>query len=113
MTRKNWPAGAGSMIDTHSGALYNQPVAGGTRKRAGGTGENRMRFGKRKQPEAGYDETEKTPVIRCSICTGEQVAGFLRKENGTFEEVMLIRGEEDLLSFRETYGIRGEIRKIY
>jgi len=41
------------------------------------------------------------------------VAGFLRKENGTFEEVMLIRGEEDLLSFRETYGIRGEIRKIY
>ena len=72
-----------------------------------------MLFGKKKQVRGGYDETEKTPVIRCSICTGEQVAGFLRKDTGTFEEVMLIRGEEDLYAFREAYGITGEIRKIY
>ena len=72
-----------------------------------------MLFGKRKQTVHGYDETEKTPVIRCSICTGEQVAGFLRKDSGTFEEVMLIRGEEDLFTFRETYGITSEIKKIY
>ena len=72
-----------------------------------------MLFGKRKQTVQGYNEAEKTPVIRCSICTGEQVAGFLRKDSGTFEEVMLIRGEEDLFTFRETYGIQGEIRKIY
>ena len=71
-------------------------------------------FGKRKQqPGPGYDETRKTPVIRCSICTGEQVAGFQRKDTGTFEEVMLIRGEEDLQAFRALYGITGEIRKIY
>ena len=72
-----------------------------------------MLFGKKKQVRGGYDETEKTPVIRCSICTGEQVAGFLRKDTGTFEEVMLIRGKEDLYAFREAYGITGEIRKIY
>ncbi len=72
-----------------------------------------MLFGKKKQVRGGYDETEKTPVIRCSICTGEQVAGFLWKDTGTFEEVMLIRGEEDLYAFREAYGITGEIRKIY
>lgn len=72
-----------------------------------------MLFGKKKTVQKGYDETEKTPVIRCSICTGEQVAGFLRKDTGTFEEVMLIRGEEDMYAFRETYGITGEIRKIY
>ncbi|MBR2853655.1 MAG: aspartate dehydrogenase [Clostridia bacterium] len=54
-----------------------------------------------------------TPVIRCSICTGEQVAGFKRKKDGTFEEVMLLRDEGDLRQFREQYGIKGEIEKIY
>ena len=71
-----------------------------------------MKFGK-KQPRRRYDEALQTPVIRCSICTGEQVAGFRRKDTGTFEEIMLIRGEEDLQAFREMYGIEGEIRKIY
>ena len=69
-------------------------------------------FGKRK-PKPAFDDTEKTPAIRCSICTGEQAAGFLRKGTGTFEEVMLIRNEADLKAFREAYGITGEIRKIY
>ena len=71
-----------------------------------------MKFGK-KHPQLHFDDTIRIPVIRCSICTGEQVAGFRRKDTGTFEEVMLIRSEEDLASFRETYGITGEIRKIY
>jgi len=72
-------------------------------------------FGRKKTraAAAGFDETEKTPVIRCSICTGEQVAGFQRKDTGTFEEVMLIRGGGDLQAFRDLYGITGEIRKIY
>ncbi|MBR4577382.1 MAG: aspartate dehydrogenase [Clostridia bacterium] len=73
-----------------------------------------MLFRKRKEaPKAGYDPEVRTPVIRCSICTGEQVAGFQRKDTGAFEEVMLIRGEEDLAAFRESWGITGEIRKIY
>jgi hypothetical protein len=65
------------------------------------------------QAAAGYDAAEKTPVIRCSICTGEQVAGFRRKKDGSFEEVMLIRDEGELRQFREMYGITGEIEKIY
>ena len=54
-----------------------------------------------------------TPVIRCSICTGEQVAGFRRADTGRFEEVMLLRTPEDLEAFRASYGIEGEIEKIY
>ena len=71
-----------------------------------------MKFGKRSSGPC-YDETVKTPAIRSSICTGEQVAGFIRKEDGTFEEIMLIRDAGDLQLFRDQYGITGEIRKIY
>ena len=65
------------------------------------------------QRKAGYDAAQKTPVIRCSICTGEQVAGFRRKTDGVFEEVMLIRNEEELRQFKEMYGIEEELEKIY
>ena len=71
-----------------------------------------MKFGKHTSG-LKYDETLRTPVIRCSICTGEQVAEFIRKEDGTFEEIMLIRDSADLQAFRDQYGITGEIRKIY
>ena len=70
-------------------------------------------FFRKKGTERRFDETLLTPVIRCSICTGEQVAGFQRKDTGAFEEVMFIRNETDLQSFRKSYGIQGEIRKIY
>ena len=60
-----------------------------------------------------YDPEQQEPVLRCSICTGEQVAGFRRRDDGRFEEVMLIRNEADLQAFREQYGITGEIEKIY
>jgi len=71
-----------------------------------------MRFGKRPSGPR-YDENLKTPAIRCSICTGEQAAGFIRKEDGSFEEIMLIRDAADLQVFREQYGITGDIKKIY
>lgn len=46
----------------------------------------------RKKPEKrSYDRTRKKPVIRASICTGEQVAGFKDLTTGVFEEVMLIK----------------------
>ena len=60
-----------------------------------------------------YDRNTCRPVLRCSICTGEQVAGFQDLASGKFEEVMLIRGEDDLAKFRERYGIEEEIGKIY
>lgn len=66
-----------------------------------------------KPGEASWDRENLIPVIRCSICNGEQVAGFQQKDTGHFEEGMLIRSEEDLQAFRRKYGIEGEIRKIY
>ena len=53
------------------------------------------------------------PVIKCSICTGEQVAGFLDKETGKFEDIMLIMNEKDLEKFVSTYDIKEKIEKIY
>ncbi len=61
----------------------------------------------------GFDRERKEPVVRCSICTGEQVAGFLEKGTSHFEDVMLIRGEDDLKKFCEMYGITEEPRRIY
>ncbi len=69
--------------------------------------------GRREEPDVRYDPEEMTPAVRCSICTGEQVAGFRRKKDGGFTEVMLIRGEADLLEFRKRYGIRGEVERFW
>ena len=60
-----------------------------------------------------YDPSFQEPVLRCSICNGEQVAGFRDKKTGAFSEVMLIRFPQDLEEFRNQYKIREEIRKIY
>lgn len=60
-----------------------------------------------------YDREGKMPVIRASICSGEQVAGFRDIRTGKFEEIMLIRGDSDLENFRSMYGITEEIRKEY
>ena len=72
-----------------------------------------MFFKKRQQPKGSYDHENKKPIIRASICTGEQVAGFKDLHTGAFEEIMLIRNNDDLAAFKERYGIEGEIEKIY
>lgn len=51
------------------------------------------------------------PVIRASICTGEQVAGFKDIQTGKLEEIMLIKSPKDLDDFKNTYGITEEIEK--
>ena len=70
-------------------------------------------FFKKKPKQKTYDHTTLTPVIRCSICTGEQVAGFKNIHTGAFQEVLLIRGIDDLRFFKEQYGIEGDIEKVY
>ena len=52
-----------------------------------------------------YDPTTQKPILRCSICTGEQVAGFKDLQTGKFTDIMLIRNEKDLQSFKEQYGV--------
>ncbi len=59
-----------------------------------------------------FDPETEEAVIRCSICTGEKAAGFRRKEDGHFTEVMLIRSSSDEKRFREIYGL-DEIKTIY
>ena len=70
-----------------------------------------MFFKKHKQKT--YDPNIKKPLIRASICNGEQVAGFMNLQTGAFEEIMLIRDEEDLDDFKKQYGITGDIEKKY
>lgn len=67
-------------------------------------------FWKKEKPRAKltqltYDRQAKKPVIRASICTGEQVAGFKDLKTGRFEEIMLIRNGKDLEDFKAAYGI--------
>ena len=74
-----------------------------------------IHFGKKQQTlskNIPFDSDKQIAVIKCSICTGEQVAGFKSKEDGHFTEVMLIRDAKDLDKFKETYKIE-EIKKEY
>lgn len=60
---------------------------------------------RRKVEKCSYDRENLKPVIRSSICTGEQVAGFKNIRTGKFSEVMLIRSVGDLKEFLEIYDI--------
>lgn len=59
-----------------------------------------------------YDPSKQEAVMRCSICTGEQVAGFRDYEGGIFHEVMLIRSPQDLQEFQNRYSV-DKVKKIY
>ncbi len=73
-----------------------------------------MLFGKKKNviQKLSYDRQEKMPVIRCSICNGEQVGMLKDLRTGEREEIMLIRNEEDLETFRRMTGVE-DIPKEY
>ena len=63
---------------------------------------------KKKIPAQTYDKDSQKPVIKASICNGEQIAGFKDLHTGKIEEVMLIKER-----FKKMYGIEGEIGKEY
>ena len=68
---------------------------------------------KKKCVVQSYDKENKKPVIKASICNGEQVAGFKEIHTGKIEEVMLIKSPADLEKFKSMYGIDEEIEKEY
>ena len=70
-------------------------------------------FGRRKRKHTPvYDKSGKIPVIRSSICTGEQVAGFKDAASGKFEELILIRDGKDLSEFLRRYQVEeSEIKR--
>ena len=68
---------------------------------------------KKKAVVQTYDKENKKPVIKSSICNGEQVAGFKDVHTGKIEEVILIKSQADLDKFKTMYGINEEITKEY
>ncbi len=73
-------------------------------------------FGRKKNgPELpDYPADRYEPVLRCSICTGEQVACMRERESGRLHELMLIRDDGDLDRFCARYGLEPEsLRKVY
>ena len=67
----------------------------------------------KKEEPSSYDPATMEPLIKASICNGEQVAGFRNLQTGAFLEVTLIRDDADLDEFRKRYNITGEIKKVY
>lgn len=64
-------------------------------------------FGKSKGfiPKVEFNSDTQKPVLKCSICNGEQVAGFKDKATGKFTEVCLIKNDRELDSFMEAYNL--------
>lgn len=57
---------------------------------------------------------QSVPVLRCSICTGEQVLCSKDRKTGQLTELMLIRKPSDLFDFCNANGISAEdVQKIY
>lgn len=52
-----------------------------------------------------YNREKQIPVLKCSICTGERIAGFKDIETGHITEVLVIRSDEDLINYKKHYGI--------
>lgn len=70
-------------------------------------------FGRKRKGETEtYDRENWKPVLKCSICNGEQVAGFQNIHTGAFREELFIRSDRELEQFKRKYGIM-EITKIY
>ena len=67
-------------------------------------------FGRNKQANTkSYDPEVMIPAIRCSICTGEQVAGFRDRVPGEFHELYVIRNEADIDAYVES--IRSQLKQ--
>ena len=67
---------------------------------------------KRKSVKADYDRENQIPLIRASICNGEQVAGFKDLHTGKFTEITVIRNLKELDEFLMEYDISlDEVKK--
>ena len=73
-----------------------------------------MLFKKKTKPvqKLEYDSNTKKPILKCSICNGEQVAGLKDIKTGHFEEIMLVKNDYDLEQFKEMAGVN-EVPREY
>ncbi len=72
-----------------------------------------MRIFKKKSTPLPYDKMNKKPVIKARHLFSIADAGFKDIHTGKIEEIMLIKNEADLDTFRKMYGIEGKIEKEY
>ncbi len=70
-------------------------------------------FNKKNRYIETYDLEKYIPIIKASICTGEQVIGFKEKSTNKFIEISLIKDIKDIEDFRKKYNVLGEIKKEY
>lgn len=71
-------------------------------------------FGKKKSEYPKFPEGDYEPVLRCSICTGEQVICARERGTGRLVELMLVRSPAQLEGFCAANGMDPEdIEKIY
>ena len=64
-------------------------------------------------PKIEYDPNTQQPVIKASICNGEQVVGFKDIATGKFTEVMFLKGEQDLENFKKMYSLTEVTREYW
>lgn len=69
-------------------------------------------FRKKRTEQRDYDREEWKPILKCSICNGEQVAGFKNIRTGEFREEAFIQNPAQLEEFKHRYGIE-EMAKEY
>ena len=55
--------------------------------------------------KASYDKENQIPIMKCSICNGERVAGFKNIHTGEFREECFIRNDAELEAFMYKYAI--------
>lgn len=65
-----------------------------------------MRIFKKKSMPLPYDKMNKKPIIKASICNGEQVAGFKDIHTGKIEEIMLIKMRQTLIHSEKCMELR-------
>ena len=72
-------------------------------------------FGRKKESKIPVIQTDKYElVLRCSICTGEQVLCTRDRADGSLHELMLIRSSDDLSEVCEANNIDpASVRKVY
>ena len=67
-------------------------------------------FKMKKEPV--LDLTGKTPLIRCSICTGEKTGGYRDDATGEFREIMRLSSDADYEEFFRIVGT-DKVEQIY
>ena len=71
-------------------------------------------FKKKKDAVPQIDPARFEPVLRASICTGEQVLCLRDRQTGAMHELMLIRSMADLEEVCAANGIDADtVRKVY